>query len=189
MAVLSFFKLLTKCSRTFDTSYSRPVFRFDGGAANNCFPDEATNANNGHCAPFRPGAPVYYAIARCGDYLKLAWHLWYKSWKRTFAKFLLVETTTAFTYTYKESIKTLCLNSVTHSRQFRHTSRSFVSRSSLVRPPARLRPLRRGPGPRRRLGARDGELRAARAELEPGLRHLLPARGLLHQADHRPGEQ
>ena len=67
------------------------MFRFDGGAANNCFPDGATNANNGHCAPFRPGAPVYYAIARCGDYLKLAWHLWYKSWKRTFAKFLLVE--------------------------------------------------------------------------------------------------
>ena len=69
------------------------------------------------------------------------------------------------------------------------TSRMFVSSSTLVRPPARLRPLRRGPGPWRRLGARDGELRAARAELAPGLRHLLPARGLLHQADHTTGEQ
>ena len=55
----------------------RPLIRFDGGAEDNCYPDEATNANNGHCAPFRQDAPIYYKIIRCGNFLKLAWHLWY----------------------------------------------------------------------------------------------------------------
>lgn len=57
--------------------FSRPLIRFDGGAGDNCYPDEASNANNGHCAPFRQDAPIYYKIIRCGDFLKLAWHLWY----------------------------------------------------------------------------------------------------------------
>ena len=57
--------------------FSRPLIRFDGGAGDNCYPDEASNANNGHCAPFRQDAPIYYKIVRCGDFLKLAWHLWY----------------------------------------------------------------------------------------------------------------
>ena len=97
------------CFKSFYTSFSRPMFRFDGGAVNNCFPDEAANANNGRCAPFRPGAPVYYAIARCGDYLKLAWHLWYRAgnehsrrfkfhnWQLVGAFSWLIAPTTAFT--------------------------------------------------------------------------------------------
>ena len=55
----------------------RPYIRFDGSAVDYCYPDLATNDNNGKCAPFNPEAPIYYKIVKCGDYLKLAWHLWY----------------------------------------------------------------------------------------------------------------
>jgi len=55
----------------------RPFFHFDVRAENSCFPDEATNYNNGKCNKFNVDAPVYYKIIRCGDFLKLAWHLWY----------------------------------------------------------------------------------------------------------------
>ena len=55
----------------------RPYIRFDGSADSYCFPDQATNDNNGQCKPFNPEAPIYYKIVRCGDFLKLAWHLWY----------------------------------------------------------------------------------------------------------------
>jgi len=65
-----------KCPRSWAMEH-RPLIRFDGGAEDNCYPDEASNANNGLCAPFRQDAPIYYKIVRCGDYLKLAWHLWY----------------------------------------------------------------------------------------------------------------
>ena len=56
-----------------------PLIRFDKEAAAQeyCFPDEATNANNGFCKPFNPDAPIYYNIVTCGEFLKLAWHLWY----------------------------------------------------------------------------------------------------------------
>ena len=55
----------------------RPFLRFDGSAQDYCYPDEATNSNNGQCAGFNPAAPIYYKIVRCGDFLKLAWHFWY----------------------------------------------------------------------------------------------------------------
>jgi len=55
----------------------RPLIRFDGSAQEYCYPAEATNANNGLCTDLNPEAPIYYAIVRCGDFLKLAWHLWY----------------------------------------------------------------------------------------------------------------
>ena len=55
----------------------RPLIRFDGAAQEYCYPDEATNANNGQCKPFNADAPIYYKIVTCGEYLKLAWHLWY----------------------------------------------------------------------------------------------------------------
>jgi len=54
-----------------------PLIRFDGDSEGYCFPDEATNINNGVCKKFNPDAPIYYKIIRCGDFLKLAWHLWY----------------------------------------------------------------------------------------------------------------
>ena len=57
--------------------YFRPLIRFDGESEGYCFPDEATNDNNGICRAFNPDAPIYYKIIRCGDFLKLAWHLWY----------------------------------------------------------------------------------------------------------------
>ena len=52
-------------------------WRFDGSADDYCYPDEATNENNGQCKPFNPDAPIYYKIVRCGEFLKIAWHLWY----------------------------------------------------------------------------------------------------------------
>ena len=55
----------------------RPYLRFDRSAQEHCYPDEATNSNNGQCAGFNPAAPIYYKIVRCGDFLKLAWHFWY----------------------------------------------------------------------------------------------------------------
>merc|ERR1712154_311857 len=55
----------------------RPLLRFDRSAEEYCYPDRATNTNNGQCAGFSPEAPVYYKVVRCGDFLKLAWHLWY----------------------------------------------------------------------------------------------------------------
>ena len=55
----------------------RPFLRFDRSAQDYCYPDEATNSNNGQCAEFNPAAPIYYKIVRCGDFLKLAWHFWY----------------------------------------------------------------------------------------------------------------
>ena len=55
----------------------RPLVRFDKSADEFCYPAEATNANNGLCSGFDSEAPIYYKIVRCGDFLKLAWHLWY----------------------------------------------------------------------------------------------------------------
>ena len=49
----------------------RPLLRFDGSADDYCFPDEATNANNGQCKQFNPEAPIYYNIVQCGDFLKV----------------------------------------------------------------------------------------------------------------------
>ena len=69
--VMSFFE---KNKKTFKR---RPFLRFDGSAQDYCYPDEATNSNNGQCAEFNPEAPIYYKIVRCGDFLKLAWHFWY----------------------------------------------------------------------------------------------------------------
>jgi len=54
-----------------------PLIRFDGSAQDYCYPDEATNENNGQCKPLNPDAPIYYKIVRCGEFLKIAWHLWY----------------------------------------------------------------------------------------------------------------
>ena len=41
---------------------NRPLIRFDGSAQDYCYPDEATNANNGRCAGFNPDAPIYYKV-------------------------------------------------------------------------------------------------------------------------------
>ena len=68
--------MLSSCNNYYKL-ICRPFLRFDGSAQDYCYPDEATNSNNGQCAGFNPAAPIYYKIVRCGDFLKLAWHLWY----------------------------------------------------------------------------------------------------------------
>ena len=65
-----------ECAHTWAMN-RRPLLRFDGAAGGHCFPDEATNANNGECRDLNEDAPIYYNIVRCGDYLKLVWHVWY----------------------------------------------------------------------------------------------------------------
>ena len=52
-----------ECAHTWAMN-RRPLLRFDGAAGGHCFPDEATNANNGECRDLNEDAPIYYNIVR-----------------------------------------------------------------------------------------------------------------------------
>ena len=54
-----------------------PLIRFDGGAKGHCYPDLASDENNGECRAFNPDAPIYYDFVECEGYAKLVWWIWY----------------------------------------------------------------------------------------------------------------
>jgi len=56
-----------------------PIFRFDDGAGDSCFPDDKRkiSSRDGNCAAFRRNAPVFVSTATCGDYTVFKYNLWY----------------------------------------------------------------------------------------------------------------
>jgi len=53
----------------FDFAKARiPLLRFDGSSKGHCFPDVATDQNNGICREFNANAPIYYDFVECGNH-------------------------------------------------------------------------------------------------------------------------
>ena len=61
-----------------DAERYKPIFKYDGEAYKNCFPDWATSSNNGQCRDtLNTNAPVYYQTTSCsGTMVYTYWH-WY----------------------------------------------------------------------------------------------------------------
>ena len=61
-----------------DAERYKPIFKYDGKAHENCFPDWAKSSNNGQCrSTLDSNAPIYYQMTSCsGTTVYTYWH-WY----------------------------------------------------------------------------------------------------------------
>ena len=61
-----------------DAERYKPIFKYDGQAHKNCFPDRATSSNNGQCrTTLNQNTPIYYQTTTCsGTTVYTYWH-WY----------------------------------------------------------------------------------------------------------------
>ena len=56
----------------------KPIFKYDGQAHKNCFPDRATSSNNGKCrSTLNSNTPIYYQTTSCGGTTVYTYWHWY----------------------------------------------------------------------------------------------------------------
>ena len=61
-----------------DESRYLPIFKFDKGASQNCYPDWPSSQNDKSCTTtFNSNAPVFYQVNMCGGHTVYTYWLWY----------------------------------------------------------------------------------------------------------------